>query len=105
MADHAAHIKKHDPQADDAVIAKMLSTYRLVLSKPDSALVSFSDPEEVGRVRESFLRTKLGVSGSDDELDAAIAEVGEQMRGDHRNDRLVVYYLLAKRFDRLSVFA
>ena len=82
----------------------MLRTYRLVLSKPDSAQVSFTDPDEVGRVRENYLRKKLGVEGSDDELDAAIAEVGAEMQGDARKDRLVVYYLLAKRFGRLAVF-
>ena len=32
---------------DDAVIANMVKTYQLVLSKQDSALVSFSDAKEL----------------------------------------------------------
>lgn len=71
--DWAADIKKYAPNADDAVVAKILSTYRLVLGKRDSAYVAMSDPAEVATVRERFLKGKLGVTGDDAELDAAIA--------------------------------
>lgn len=104
MVDHIAHVEQYDPQADNAVLGQMLRTYRLVLSKADSAQVAFSDPDEVARVRENYLRKKLGVEGTDAELDAAIAEVGERMQADGRQDRLVVDYLLAQRFGRLAVF-
>lgn len=105
MVDHAANIKKYDAKADDAVIASMLKTYRLVLSKPDSALVSFTDADEVARVRTNFVKKKLGVTDSNEDIDAAIAKVGEQLKGDRRKDRLVVYYLLAKHYKKLDVFA
>lgn len=105
MVDHAANIKKYDAKADDAVVASMMKTYRLVLSKPDSALVSFGDPEEVARVRTNFVKKKLGVTDSDADIDAAIAKVGEQLKGEKRKDRLVVYYLLAKAYNKLDVFA
>ena len=60
--DWAADVKKYAPKADDAVIANMVKTYQLVLSKADSALVSFSDPKELETVRESFLKKKLGLT-------------------------------------------
>lgn len=103
--DWAADIKKYAPDADDAVVAKILSTYRLVLSKPDTAVVAFGDPTEVATVRENFLKKKLGLTASDEELDAAIAEVGKKMAGVTRRSRATVYYLLAEKFDKLGVFA
>jgi len=103
--DWAADVKKHVPNADDAVIEKMVSTYRLVLSKPDTASVAFSDKAELETVRENFLKKKLGLTAGDAELDAAIAEVGEKLKGVNRKSRITVYYLLAEKFNKLSVFA
>lgn len=102
--DWIADVKKYAPDADDAVLEKMLATYRLVLSQADASLVSFSDPEELKTVRENFLKKKLGLTESDEKLDAAIAEVGEKMRDGTRNGRLAVYYLLAEKFGKLGVF-
>lgn len=100
----AADIKKYAPDADDAVIAKMLSTYRLVLSRRDSAYVATSDADEVARVRQNFLKKKLGLTDDDATLDAAIAEVAAQMKGDRTKSRATVYYLLADKFGKLDVF-
>ena len=102
--DWAADVKKYAPEADDAVVAKMVSTYRLVLSKPDTAYVAFSDPGELETVRKNFLRKKLGLTQPDEELDAAIAEVGAQLKGVNRKSRVMVYYLLAEKLGRLDVF-
>jgi hypothetical protein len=46
-----------------------------------ASLVAAHDPEEVARVRESFLKRKLGLTQSDAELDAAIKEVLDRMKG------------------------
>ncbi len=70
----------------------------------DSSLVSFSDATEVGRVRENYLKKKLGLTQSDVDLDEAIASVGERMKGDRTRNRVTVYYLLAEHFRKLSVF-
>lgn len=102
--DWAAHVKKYAPAADDAVIESMLKTYRLVLSKGDSAYVSFSDPAELATVRENFLKKKLGLTASDADLDAAIAEVGAAMKDGSKNGRIAVYYLLADKFGKLGIF-
>lgn len=102
--DWAADVKKYAPDADDAIVAKMVSTYRLVLSKADTASVAFSDRTELETVRENFLKKKLGLTQSDAELDAAIAEVGQTLQGVNRKSRVTVYYLLAEKFGKLDVF-
>jgi len=102
--DWAAQVKKYAPDADDAVIASMVKTYQLVLGKPDSALVAFTDAAEVETVRQNFLKKKLGLTLDDAELDAAIAEVGQKMKDGSRNPRIAVYYLLAEKFGKLGVF-
>ena len=103
--DWAADIKKYAPDADDAIVAKILKTYRLVLSNRDSAYVATSDASEIATVRENFLKKKLGLTHSDAELDAAIAEVGKAMKNGKPNPRMAVYYLLAEKFGKLDVFA
>lgn len=100
--DHLADIKKYAKSADEDVIANMEKTYRLVMSKPDSAMVSEGDKDELVAVRESFVKKKLGVTDPDAEIDAVVQEVVKQIPG--RNSRLTVYYLLAERYGKLGLF-
>jgi hypothetical protein len=102
--DWAADIKKYAPLADDAVIAKLVSTYRLALSNRDSAYVATSDAGEVATVRTNFLRGKLGLTQDDIALDAAIKDVATTMKDDRTKSRATVYYLLAEKFNKLDVF-
>ena len=57
-----------------------LAEVRLVLGKADTRYVACADPAERERVRESFLKKKLGLSG--DGLDTAIEEVCATMKAD-----------------------
>lgn len=95
-------IKKYAPGADSGVVAAMEKTYALVLSNPDARQVSYSDDAELKTVRENFVKKKLGVSDSDDAIDAVIKQIGESIPG--RKNRLTVYYLLADHYKKLSVF-
>jgi len=104
MSDALEQVRAFAPDADEAVVAKMASTYRLVLSNRDSELVSFSDREERETVRENFLKKKLGLTQSDEELDRAIKEVGTAMGESRRKPRIAAYYLLAEKFGKLDVF-
>lgn len=99
--DYVADIAKYTDSVDEAVVNAMLKTYALVLKNQDAAQVSFSDPAELETVRENFLKKKLGLSDSNEVLDAAIAEVGSKISG--RKNRITVYYLLAQHFNKLSV--
>lgn len=104
-SDWAADVRKYAPNADDAIIAAIIRYCGVALNSRDSALVAFSDKEELGRVRDSFLKKKLGLKLADDALDTAIAEVGKRLKGVRNRNRVTVYYLLAEQLDRLSAFA
>lgn len=70
----------------------------------DASTVSGSDQSELDTVKKNFLMKKLGLPDSAD-LDAAIASVMEQYGKSERNKyRAVVYYLLAKHFNKESVY-
>jgi outer membrane protein OmpA-like peptidoglycan-associated protein len=92
--DWAADVKKYVLNADDEVIKGIVRYCGIALQKPDSSMVSFTDPVELGRVRTNFLKKKLALTHPDSELDAAIAVVGERMKGDRTKNRVTVYYLL-----------
>jgi hypothetical protein len=69
----AADVKKYAPDADDGIIAGIVRYCGIALQKRDSSLVAFSDKKETDRVRENFLKKKLGLTKSDAVLDKASA--------------------------------
>jgi hypothetical protein len=104
MSDHLADIKKYAKKPiNEAALAGLEKTYRLVLSQADSRYVACSDPDELRRVRENFLEKKLELKSGD--LDATVKAVCETMKGDRTKSRLTFYYLLAEHFDKLGNFA
>ncbi|MBK9157263.1 MAG: DUF2853 family protein [Propionibacteriaceae bacterium] len=102
--DWAADVKKYRPNADDKVITGIVKHCGIALQRVDSSLVSFSDKSETDRVREGFMKKKLALTESDDVLDAALAKVGEELKGVNRKNRVTVYYMLAEQFNKLSLF-
>ncbi len=103
MADWAADVKKYAPNASDDIIAAIVRHCGIALQKQDSSLVSFSDPEEVKRVKEGFCTKKLGLTDGA-EIDKGIEAVGALLKGAHRKNRVTVYYLLADHFGKLDLF-
>lgn len=103
--DWAKDVKKYAADADDGIIAGIVRYCGIALRNRDSSLVSFSDPTELARVRNNFLKKKLGLTHSDEVLDAAIAKVGERMKADRTKNRVTVYYLLAEAHGMLDLFA
>jgi len=103
--DWAADVRKHASNTDEKAISGIVRHCGIALQKRDSSLVSFTDMEEVARVRTSFLKKKLGLTNSDTELDQAITAVADKMKGDRTKNRVTVYYLLAEHFGKLSMFA
>ena len=102
--DWAIDVRKYVPNADSKVIDAIVRYCGIALHNRDSSLVSFTEPEELRRIRENYLRKKLGLAHSDAELDDAIIGVGERMSADRTKNRVTVYYLLAEHFRKLSVF-
>ncbi|HMS19666.1 DUF2853 family protein [uncultured Sphingorhabdus sp.] len=102
--DWLADVRKYVADADETVVKAIVRYCGIALQNRDSSLVAFSDTKETGRVRENFLKKKLGLTNSDAELDSAIAAVGDRMKEDRTKNRVTVYYLLAEHFGLLSVF-
>ncbi|MDE2441894.1 MAG: DUF2853 family protein [Betaproteobacteria bacterium] len=102
--DWLADVRKYASGADENVVGAIVKHLGIALRNRDSSLVSFSDPVEVGRVREGFLRKKLALTGSDDALNAGLDWVKGLMSGDRTKNRVTVYYLLAHYFGKLDLF-
>jgi outer membrane protein OmpA-like peptidoglycan-associated protein len=102
--DWLADVRKYVAGADEAVVAAIVKYLGIALRNRDSSLVSFTDKKETDRVRENFLKKKLGLTHDDATLDAAIAGVGDRMKEDRTKNRVTVYYLLAEHFGLLNLF-
>ncbi len=98
-------IKQYDSSADEAIVDKIASNLRLVMQNDDAKWVSASDSAELETVRENYLKKKLELSHSDEELDAGITAVMEQLKGVNKKSRVTVYYLLAKHFGKLDIYS
>jgi hypothetical protein len=103
MSDWLADVKKYAPKCDEAAVEGIVKYCGIALRNRDSSLVSFSDPEEVGRVKANFCMKKLALT-DEKAVDAAIASVGETLKGSHAKNRVTVYYLLAAHFKKLDLF-
>jgi outer membrane protein OmpA-like peptidoglycan-associated protein len=102
--DWLADVRKYAADADEKVVGKLVSYLGIALRNRDSSLVSFSDPAEVGRVKERFLRKKLALSDADSVLDGGLEWVRGLMSADRTKNRVTVYYLLTHYFGKLDVF-
>lgn len=105
ITEHKENLAKYSSSINDAALEGMAKTYALVMSNRDARNVSCGDPAEKETVRENFLKKKLGLGDSDSDLDAAIEDVCATMKEDRMKNRLVFYYLLADKYNKLGVFA
>ena len=102
--DWLVDVRKYAANADEKVVGAIIKYLGIALHNRDSSLVSFSDPEEVGRVRERWLRKKLELTDPDNVLNEGLDWVKELMSGDPTKNRVTVYYLLAHYFGKLDLF-
>ncbi len=103
--DWAAEVKRYVPKADAAAIGGIMKHLGIALQSRDASLVACADKSERDRVRDSFLKKKLGLTQPDDELDQAVIEICEKMKDDREKSRVTFYYLLAEKYKKLSLFA
>ena len=105
VALYKSDIEKFDGSCDEELLKAIVKHIRPSIFHPDGEKVSCSEKKELETVRENFLKKKLGLSNSDDELDAAIQGVCEKVGSSNKNKyRATFYYLLAKEFDKKSAF-
>ena len=89
---------------DSALLTKVAKGCGPSIYSADASKVSGSDKKELETVKKNFLMKKLGLKNSP-ELDSAIAEVMDTMGSSNRNKyRAMVYYMLAKKFNKESVY-
>lgn len=101
--DHMADLKKFAKNPiNEAAAAGMMKSYALVMSKADTRYVACADQTELDRVRENFLKKKLGITSAD--MDASIKAICEHMKSDRTKSRLTFYYLLAEHYGKLGMF-
>ena len=98
------NVKKYVPNADDAVIQGIVKYLGIALRGKDSSFVACTDKAERDRVRDHFLKKKLGLALDDAELDRGVADVCQTMHGDRDKPRVTFYYLLAEKYDKLAMF-
>jgi hypothetical protein len=95
-------IQKYTSSVDAEAVAGIVRHLGIALKRRDATFVASTDPEELKRVRESWLKKKLGLTESDAELDKAIGAVVTKMKADRMKERVTVYYLLAEHFHKLG---
>ena len=102
--DYAANITTYTASVNAAAVSGIVKHLGIALRNKDSSLVSASDPAELARVRDGFMKKKLALTQSDAELDAALKEVMTKMAGERNKSRVTVCYLIAEKFGKLGLF-
>jgi hypothetical protein len=101
--DWTKDVKRYVADPDEAAIKGIVRYCGIALQSRDASFVACSDKTERDRVRDHFLKRKLAVDGTDAGLDQAIMEICRKMQADRDKSRITFYYLLADKFDRLSM--
>ena len=105
MSEHLDAVKKYVPGCNEDAVAGIIKHLGIALRSKDASLVSCSSKDELARVRESWCKKKLELTGSDADLDKMIKEVCETMKDDKRKNRVAFYYLLAEKCKKVGDLA
>jgi hypothetical protein len=98
-------VKEHNLAIDSALLEKVTIGLGPSIYNKNAELVSCSQKSELETVREKFLKGKLGVSSSDEELDSAIKEVCQAIGSSVKNKyRAVFYAMLVNKFNKQEVY-
>jgi hypothetical protein len=86
--DWAKDVNKYVTNPDAAAIKGIVKHCGIALQSKDASFVACTEKAERDRVRDSFLKKKLALSGSDDELDKAVMDVCQKMHADRDKSRV-----------------
>ncbi len=103
--DHKGDVKKYASGADAKHIDGIIKHLGIAMKGTDSQLVACSSKEELERVRDGWCKKKLALTQPDAELDKAIHDICDKMKGDKNKSRVAFYYLLAEKFGKLAALA
>ena len=105
LADHIEKVKKYTSSPNEAAVAAIVKHLGIALQSRDGSFVSAGDASEMKRVRDSWMKKKLGLTASDEELDRALQMVVDKMKADRMKERVTLYYLVAEHFGKLGMLA
>lgn len=100
VTDYAADVAKFTGSVNQAAVKEIVDYCGIALHDRDSAAVSASDPEELGRIRVGFAAKKLGLAP--EAAGAGIEAVVAKMKDVHYKHRVTFYYLLAEQTGTLD---
>ncbi len=89
-------VKRYDPLASEDVVRKIVNHCGIALRSEDARYVACTDEAERNRVRDSWIKKKLEITGTDADLDKKVENVCSIMQRDNRKNRVTFYYLVAK---------
>jgi len=95
-------VKRYDPLANEDIVRKIVNHCGIALNSEDARYVACSDESERVTVRESWLKKKLELAGSDTDLDKKVMEICSLMQRDQKKNRVTFYYMLAKKERKLD---
>jgi len=101
---YSKKLKELEGDFDAELLRKVTKGLGPSIYRPDAETIACSDKSEKERVRENFLKKKLGLNLPDEELDKAIDEICQKF-GRSKKYRAVFYYLLVKKFNKEDVYA
>ena len=102
--DYAANVSKYVSAVDADALKGIVRYLGIALRSKDSSLVAVSDPDEMKRLRDRFMKKKLGLTGTDAELSAILKEVAGKMKGVREKSRVTFCYLIAEKAGKLGAF-
>ena len=95
--DWAADVRKYIPRENEAAIDGIIRHVDITLRRRDGSFIAGRDKSERDRVRDSFLKKRLGLSLSDTELDRAIADIWQKMHNDRDKSRINILLLAGRK--------
>ena len=105
IALYTKDIKKTYGEVDQDLLVLIVKNLGPSVFNKNAELVSCDDNKELATVRQNFLINKLNVDASKGVLDAAIADVCEELKTSKKKYRATFYYSLAKKFKKESALS
>jgi hypothetical protein len=90
---------------DMALLTKVAIGLGPAIYRDDSSTVAGTDKSELETIKANFLVRKLGLADGPELMAGLNAVIDQYGRSNRNKYRAVIYYLLAKRFGRESVYA
>jgi uncharacterized protein DUF2853 len=94
MTDYVPDLRKYTAAVNEAAVAAIVTYCGIALRRPDSSMVSTTDPKELATVRDGFAAKKLWLPA--EAADSGIKVAAKKMKATGRKSRVTFYYLLAE---------